>query len=194
MNACNYDSNALMDDGSCYFTYASLPPACSDQCDYLVLIMSSVPNNSYWNGVDYTITNNGATITTGTFEPVDNPVYNYDLDYICPLEDGCYSIQFNGTPNFSNNASWTISTSAGEIIASGGDEDNGYFTIGDECATGCADPFACNYNPDANCGNASCDYVPVNICGNPCEQTYACLLYTSPSPRDATLSRMPSSA
>ena len=24
--------------------------------------------------------------------------------------------------------------------------------------------------------------------------TYACLLYTSPSPRDATLSRMPSSA
>ena len=26
------------------------------------------------------------------------------------------------------------------------------------------------------------------------EQTYACLLYTSPSPRDATLSRMPSSA
>ena len=26
------------------------------------------------------------------------------------------------------------------------------------------------------------------------EMTYACLLYTSPSPRDATLSRMPSSA
>ena len=27
-----------------------------------------------------------------------------------------------------------------------------------------------------------------------CEQTWICLLYTSPSPRDATLSRMPSSA
>ena len=26
------------------------------------------------------------------------------------------------------------------------------------------------------------------------EDTYVCLLYTSPSPRDATLSRMPSSA
>ena len=27
-----------------------------------------------------------------------------------------------------------------------------------------------------------------------CDETYSCLLYTSPSPRDATLSRMPSSA
>ena len=30
--------------------------------------------------------------------------------------------------------------------------------------------------------------------GWPGERVYACLLYTSPSPRDATLSRMPSSA
>ena len=31
------------------------------------------------------------------------------------------------------------------------------------------------------------------LCGE-CEDNYTCLLYTSPSPRDATLSRMPSSA
>ena len=30
--------------------------------------------------------------------------------------------------------------------------------------------------------------------GTVCAQKYLCLLYTSPSPRDATLSRMPSSA
>ena len=30
--------------------------------------------------------------------------------------------------------------------------------------------------------------------GGPVTLTYGCLLYTSPSPRDATLSRMPSSA
>ena len=30
--------------------------------------------------------------------------------------------------------------------------------------------------------------------GVPDESAYSCLLYTSPSPRDATLSRMPSSA
>ena len=33
-----------------------------------------------------------------------------------------------------------------------------------------------------------------NVPGNPGEFTYACLLYTSPSPRDRTRSRMPSSA
>ena len=34
----------------------------------------------------------------------------------------------------------------------------------------------------------------MDMTGNPDEPTKACLLYTSPSPRDATLSRMPSSA
>ena len=33
----------------------------------------------------------------------------------------------------------------------------------------------------------------LNVCFN-CDHHIACLLYTSPSPRDATLSRMPSSA
>ena len=36
------------------------------------------------------------------------------------------------------------------------------------------------------------DYVIVGVGFEP--EVYACLLYTSPSPRDATLSRMPSSA
>ena len=33
-----------------------------------------------------------------------------------------------------------------------------------------------------------------SVIGELCSQSKACLLYTSPSPRDATLSRMPSSA
>ena len=36
--------------------------------------------------------------------------------------------------------------------------------------------------------------LPVGLCGCPWGAPGACLLYTSPSPRDATLSRMPSSA
>ena len=43
---------------------------------------------------------------------------------------------------------------------------------------GCTEVNSCNYNPLANCDDNSC----------------ICLLYTSPSPRDATLARMPSSA
>ena len=39
------------------------------------------------------------------------------------------------------------------------------------------------------------DFVDVPFCGEPGVGTFeTCLLYTSPSPRDATLSRMPSSA
>ena len=36
--------------------------------------------------------------------------------------------------------------------------------------------------------------VPVDEIRSPAVQEFICLLYTSPSPRDATLSRMPSSA
>ena len=36
--------------------------------------------------------------------------------------------------------------------------------------------------------------LPVDDISNACAEAVSCLLYTSPSPRDATLSRMPSSA
>ena len=36
--------------------------------------------------------------------------------------------------------------------------------------------------------------IPINLAKNVSDQLLDCLLYTSPSPRDATLSRMPSSA
>ena len=42
-----------------------------------------------------------------------------------------------------------------------------------------------------------CDNLALALTGLPdlaAAQAYICLLYTSPSPRDATLSRMPSSA
>ena len=45
-----------------------------------------------------------------------------------------------------------------------------------------------------------CEHGPMDEKDNKCDRCgaknsqYACLLYTSPSPRDATLSRMPSSA
>ena len=43
-------------------------------------------------------------------------------------------------------------------------------------------------------GNPDTHITGVMICLDSTEAVISCLLYTSPSPRDATLSRMPSSA
>ena len=43
-------------------------------------------------------------------------------------------------------------------------------------------------------GSSDCLLLPVQTYENPHGHDLVCLLYTSPSPRDATLSRMPSSA
>ena len=57
------------------------------------------------------------------------------------------------------------------------------FTLCDFSCYGCTDSEACNFSPDATIESGLCEY-----------SSCACLLYTSPSPRDGLLSRMPSSA
>ena len=64
---------------------------------------------------------------------------------------------------------------AGNVLDACGD-------CGGNGVAGCTNPLASNYNAAATCDNGSCNL------------SVLCLLYTSPSPRDATLSRMPSSA
>ena len=76
---------------------------------------------------------------------------------------------------------------------------------------GCTDASACNFNADATEDDGSCSYAEENYdcdgnctadvdcagdCGGSAEvdECGVCLLYTSPSPRDRSLSRMPSSA
>ena len=124
-----------------------------------------------WTGNTYTFTN---TIAAGGIDSVD-----IDLQ----IASG-----FMGT-SITNNA---------EIIADGGDDvdsapsDNaGDAPDGndDSTADGNNDPLVQDPNDD--------DFDPASVS---VEQVYdlaltkVCLLYTSPSPRDATLSRMPSSA
>ena len=58
-------------------------------------------------------------------------------------------------------------------------------------------PYWVSYSAIATLAEAKSIIIPSNIETNfkiTPEQLEACLLYTSPSPRDATLSRMPSSA
>ena len=70
---------------------------------------------------------------------------------------------------------------------------------------GCTDASACNYDAGRNVDDGSCEYPEeyYNCDGNclndvdgdgVCDELEICLLYTSPSPRDLSTSRMPSSA
>ena len=57
-------------------------------------------------------------------------------------------------------------------------------------------PFLNRFSASAEAGFKGCEYLfPYQFDAKEiAAQLHACLLYTSPSPRDATLSRMPSSA
>ena len=71
-------------------------------------------------------------------------------------------------------------------------EDFGGFEAGDAWDADEAEPvdpdaFPCFLNPVAG-------FTPRSEVEARAAERYVCLLYTSPSPRDATLSRMPSSA
>ena len=59
---------------------------------------------------------------------------------------------------------------------------------------GTADILAVRGIHDAKVIDLKTGRIPVSAKDNPQLQIYACLLYTSPSPRDGLLSRMPSSA
>ena len=74
------------------------------------------------------------------------------------------------------------------------------FNIGNSTNSGCA-PTTVNFingssnatSYEWNFGDPASGAANISTLENP-SHTYNCLLYTSPSPRDATLSRMPSSA
>ena len=75
--------------------------------------------------------------------------------------------------------------------------------FGNDCDTveeiyGCMDPAYQSYNPEATIDDGSCTDLHIIGCTDENSINYnpdaTCLLYTSPSPRDRTRSRMPSSA
>ena len=146
--ACNYDSAATDDNGSC--TY---PPADNLDCDGNCL-----------NDADSDLVCDEDEIAGCQ----DAAACNYneaatDDDGSCTYPDGYPNNIVDCDGNRLNDA----------------DQD---LVCDEEEVGGCQDAGACNYDAAATDDDGSCEYLT------------CCLLYTSPSPRDATLSRMPSSA
>jgi len=161
--ACNYDPSADTDDGNCDFGNAM----CSDPCN--------PPNPD--DGCDLTIDRFDEETCTVINEPncAENAVFNAstcscDTDVILGCIDPC-----------ADNYDPTANEDDGSCVAYDMDC-NTDCTLGDleiwdttECKcvvdiiviVGCIDETACNYNPDANCEDGSCDYGNA-ACINPC--------------------------
>ena len=166
--AGNYNADATVDDGSCCF-------------DNIVTINLF---DQFSDGWSFGGVWGGIVIDGDSTEFVGGGSLSFD---VC-LPDTCLNAEIN-IPTYGSEGSWNVSQN-GTILNSGsgsGGDFSGTFFIyagsGDCVVYGCANTSACNYNPLANLDDGSCEFL-----------SCACLLYTSPSPRDISGSRMPSSA
>ena len=144
--ACNYDADAVLDDGSCIFGGSGA-----------TLFMYDTYGDG-WNantltvaGVDYCFPDAfGDCSTTDVWDIYSNEV-SFD---ICLDTTGCVEIVYNGNGLYQTENSWAIVDASGATLASGGAE-SGFFG---DCGQGCTDPAACNYDMDATIDDGSCDF------------------------------------
>jgi hypothetical protein len=148
--ACNYDAAAQVDDGSC----------CYGECDHIYITGGLWPTEVGW-----TVTGAESGVIAAASAPFGAPyaanicVSNPSCDYTIVMTDS-YGDGWN-------NATYTIATEDGTVqstgtLASGLQGTSGVFNMGDP-VYGCNNPQASNYDPTANCTNAtSCVYCGSN--------------------------------
>lgn len=146
--AGNYNPNAIYDDGSC--------------CNDYYTIVADGP--MYWSAWSYSSFGSG---------------YGYypDQSGFC-LVDGCYNFstgtQYDQELGTNPVVNWQLLDSNGNVVVAGSTQTGlaVEFSTADVVA-GCLDGLACNYNPNANCGNATlCDYS-CQGCTDPAASNYS---------------------
>ncbi|MEM7163092.1 MAG: T9SS type A sorting domain-containing protein [Bacteroidota bacterium] len=155
-NALNYNADATIDDGSCYYS--------TDSCDYHdVFIQMYVIDNQWLPIIDFE-NENGGTIFSGT---IWTTTYG---DSFC-LDDGCYYLDVlsvgagnTGQPLVDVYVDGVLVETFYDIQ---GSQSSATIAVGSaDCGPqeieGCTDPFALNYNPDATIDDGSCIYTVVN--------------------------------
>ena len=139
------------------------------------------PNDTF--AVRFDNAHNG-TIDVGDDEILLSPGNYRDTHYgdgygvLDPLQSGVGGTSSNGTMNFFEVSHPLNSGDVNDIALSAGD------TVG----------LAFRYSLDGIASATQTTFPPRSFSLGNRQLLFACLLYTSPSPRDATLSRMPSSA
>ena len=140
--ATNYDPLASIDDGSCTYGCAG---------NALTLNMNDSWGDG-WNGNVWNLYDlSGNVVATGTLLSGSS-----GTEAFC-IPDGCYTLSCdNGS--FQNEVSWTLTDTAGTVVASGGAPDAQNLNLNSLCSAGCMDMFATNYDPTAVFDDGSCLY------------------------------------
>ena len=149
--ATNYNPLATIDDGSCEY---------GDDCTGTEanLLLSNYSNaTGFWN-----ISNlDGDIVGSGELED------DFSVEDVC-LVDGCYHLNFLEVSSPTDSLGFFTLWIGGDILGANDfilpGESSYDFIVGsgcDEWISGCTDPDAINYNPDAIFDDGSCEYPPV---------------------------------
>ena len=172
--ACNYDSAATEDDGSCDFSCQGCTDA--EACNYdvaatvddgscigngtnvtMTILTDNYPGETTWNLQDAT----GTVVLSGGPYSSTGTIYTSS---VC-LSDGCYSLTVLDSANDGlccayGVGSYSLAGSDGVVYASGADFDSidtTEFCIESvEPIEGCTNSTACNYNASATVNDNSC--------------------------------------
>ena len=160
--ACNYDSNASLDDGSCEELDScgecgGNGPAVGYDCDgncttgetLTIQLMDSYGDG--WNGNTLTVNGISLTIENGS---ALTEVLCYDAGL-------CVSVVCDGG-DWQEEVSWTILNSNGDVLLEAGAPFDGEFGNCSGEIYGCTDNLAINYNELASIDDNSCEYSSVD--------------------------------
>ena len=162
--ACNYDSSATVDDGSCIGNGVDVT---------FTILTDNYPGETTWSVTDAS----GATIMSGG--PYSGSATTY-TSTAC-VETGCYDVTINdsygdgiccayGTGNYTIISDGNTLVTGGEFTST--ETTNFCVTAGTNDTPGCMDSTACNYNPNATIDDGSCDYISCLVFG--CMDSSAC--------------------
>lgn len=187
-SACNYDSTATNDDGSCTYanTCGSCDPldveGCTDTqaCNYDSLANCDVGSCLYFDACGVC---GGDGVQPGC---TDESACNYDLFADCD-NGSCLYFDVCGVCGGSGDVAGCTDPTACNYNAAAGCDD-GSCAVFDVCGVcggssveaGCTNTLACNYNPTADCDDGSCLFWDAcGICGGSgndpgCTESGAC--------------------
>jgi|GEM_PF-984729 hypothetical protein len=151
VNAPNYNTAATEDDGSCEYV---------EDCEAnFVIVNLSDSYGDGWNGNMLYITNSVAdTVATLTIET------GSAAQQVLCLENDCYLFTTTDDGGWPYEVSWSIVNENTTELLSGTAPSNLGLSLGTESCdfSGCIDPLAFNYNPNALEDDGSCEYEQTN--------------------------------